>query len=90
MDFMTNLLPILRDLWGRLPRKWLVLIGVGIFLLGAMRGLLYVRSQASDEPTTILTRPLSTSVDAAVIVLVGLLVVIAIAAVIYAVCYRER
>jgi len=68
----------------------LILIGVGIFVLGAMGGLLYVRSQVSDDPATILTRPLSTSVDAALIVFVGLLVVIAIAAAIYAVCYRER
>ena len=67
----------------------LVLIGVGVFMLGSMGGLLYVRNQVSDEPATILTEPLSTSVDAALIVLVGLLVVIAIATVIYAVCYRE-
>ncbi len=90
MDFTSNPLPILKDLWGRLPPKLLVLIGVGIFTLGAMGGLLYVRSQANDEPTTILTQPLSTSVDAALIVLIGLLVVIVIAMVIYAIRYRER
>ena len=39
---------------------------------------------------TVLTRPLSIIVDAGLIVLVVLLVITAIAAVIYAVCYRER
>ena len=87
---MMNSLSLLKGLWGKLPLKLLVLLGVGLFLPGAMGGLLYVRSRASYEPKTILTMPLSTSVDAALIVLMGLLVVIAIAAVIYAVCYRER
>ena len=90
LDFMTNPLSILKALWGRLPLKLLVLFGVGLFVLGAIGGLLYVRSQVGDGPKTILTQPLSNSVDAALIVLVGLLVITAIAAVIYGVCYRER
>ena len=89
LDFMMNSLPLLKGLWGKLPLKLLVLIGVGLFLLGAIGGLSYVRSQVNDEPKTVLTLPLSASVDGALIVLIGLLVVTAIAAVIYAVCYRE-
>ena len=89
-DFMTNPLSILRGLWGRLPLKLLILFGVGLFVLGAIGGLLYVRNQVGDGPKTILTLLLSNSVDAALIVLVGLLVITAVAAVIYGVCYRER
>jgi hypothetical protein len=89
-DLMTGSLQALKGLWGRLPGRSLVLIATGIFDLGAIGGLFYVRSQVGDAPTTVLTLPLSTTVDAALIVLVGLLVVIAISAVIYAVIYRER
>ena len=85
-----NPLSTLRGLWGRLPLKALVLVGIGFFVLGAIGGLLYVRGQVGEGPMTVLTRPLSIIVDAGLIVLVVLLVIIAIAAVIYAVCYRER
>ena len=89
-DLMTSSLQALRDLWGRLPSRSLVLIATGIFDLGAIGGLFYVRSQVGDAPATVLTQPLSTTVDAVLIVLVGLLAVIAISAVFYAVSYRER
>ena len=88
-ELVASSLQALRELWGRLPSQLLVLIGVGLFLLGAISGLFYVRNQIDDGPTTVLTQPLSTTVDGALIALVVLLIVIAVWAVIYALYYRE-
>ena len=89
-DFPGNPLQLLKGLWGTIPLKLLVLIAVGLFVLSAIGSMSFVRSQIGSEPMTILARYLATGVDAALIVLVALLVTVAIAAVIYAVCYRER
>ena len=59
-DSAGDPLAIIKDLWGRLPRKLLVLIAVGFFILGAVGSLLVVRGQIDDEPMTILTRHLAT------------------------------
>ena len=77
-------------MWDRLPGKLVVLIAVGIFVLGAMAGLVFARERVSAASEGVLARHLLASVDAALIVVIALLVVIAIAAVIYAVFYRER
>ena len=89
-DLPENPLTLLKGLWERLPSKLLVLIVVGAFLLSVIAGLLYVRNQVTGYPSTTLARHLGAGVDAALIVLIALLVVVATAAVIYTVCYRER
>jgi hypothetical protein len=88
-DFMINPLPALKGLWGRLPGKSLVLIATGIFILGAISGLAFVRTRVGDGKATPLGLHLATAVDTALIVLIALLVIVAIAVVAHAVFYHD-
>lgn len=89
LDLMTSSLQSLKGLWGRLPFKALVLIATGVFDLGAIGGLSFARTQVGDGEETPLTSHLATALDAALIVLVALLVIVAVASVAYAIAYRD-
>ena len=89
LDIPGNPLSLLREIWQRLPRKLVVLVAVGLFVLGTIGCMLFVRRQINQEPATAVARHLVISIDVALIVLISLVVIVAIAAVVYALIYRE-
>ena len=79
LDLATALLQLVRDLLDVLPNRLQNTIVVGLFILGSILVLVIIRGQIGDKPMTVLTQHLVTAIDAALILLLAIVVLLIIA-----------
>ena len=79
-----------KDLIARWPLRLQVLAGVGGILLAAFGTIFGVRVAVDALVPTPLTRPFATGLDAALLVVLGLVVITLVAIAIYAIFYRAK
>ena len=88
VDLAENILQLVRFLLDELPIRLRGIIAVGLFILGSMVVMVIIRGQIGNRPMSVLTQHLVTAIDAALILLLAIVVLLIIASAFRAIFYR--